>query len=688
MIKLGLGLGVTLLLAGCQSMTVAKVIEKERQNITTSSYFSLTTQSITIASGFGQKECMQKFEACLASVNQSYFDPNSKLRLATLAELYYAQALYLKASDPCQVALQRPPIDPYYTNAPLNQQIKHQQNRATHDCQNHHLDSLYNALRYSYAYVFYDNLTGKTTTSNLTDETSIRTQDIYHMAIYGVIGELYWQDSSLFDPSTPPKQTSNSRYLLLNRHANNLATPATLSIHLANDTDYLQNLLTDNSRFWELTSIYDNRLPNLTITSSRTGLGVGYVGSMGSRHQNTLTILKNTQNKDPDQRIYPMQHLLLTAIITPKAKTVQEVLSAEEFDLYLLNPYKNTTIDILGKNYPLFANFSAGYAKWLSENQFRQLALVQMLATTDVRLPELYMLEPYNPNKKVIIMIHGLASSPSTWVNLTNSLLADPNLQNNYQVWQVFYATNLPILENRYQIHKLINHAFAMTDPKGTHKASHNAIIISHSMGAVISRLMLSDDDLNEPLKRLQKPSYRLNLDEQEKQQLAKRMQLSALPQVDTAVFISAPFQGTDYADRWFSKALMQLIHLPAGLSQSIKKGLAGDGFDLAQSPLARLYLQNGASQLSDKSAFMKLTKHVQIHPSVRYHSIIANNTDYPQTQEELNDYVSDGIVPYASAHLEGASSEVVIEGGHGIHHNPKTILHLRKILHEQLGHE
>ncbi|MGM9451477.1 esterase/lipase family protein, partial [Klebsiella sp. K47] len=66
-------------------------------------------------------------------------------------------------------------------------------------------------------------------------------------------------------------------------------------------------------------------------------------------------------------------------------------------------------------------------------------------------MPHVYMLEPYQPNKKVIVLIHGLASSPETWVNLTNNILGDKVLRENFQVWQVFYSTNMPIVESRFQ---------------------------------------------------------------------------------------------------------------------------------------------------------------------------------------------------------------------------------------------
>ena len=137
-------------------------------------------------------------------------------------------------------------------------------------------------------------------------------------------------------------------------------------------------------------------------------------------------------------------------------------------------------------------------------------------------------------------MLHGLASSPATWVNLTNTLLTDSKLNENYQVWQVAYATNLPILENRYQIHELIRHTFAKLDPNGQDKASHNAVLIGHSMGGVISRLLVSDTDLTQKLHTLgHKEQYKLinHLSADQRQTLSNRLVLSSLPQVDEAIF-------------------------------------------------------------------------------------------------------------------------------------------------------
>lgn len=686
-----------LFLSGCSTLAPSShtVIETNRSNITVSSNLSLRTQNLLVSAGYTQPSCMAEFDSCISEVSALFFD-NNKKKLATIAELNLAKSIHLKQQPICKPTLDRPPIDPYYTSAPKadNEILLEKEARA--DCYRAYRTALYDALKHSYAYITYDSLTNQNTQSPVISEEQIKAQDIYHIAIDTLIDELYLKESGRFNSATRHPITQSTlhadnphgldqvpiSYLTSTDKDGNTDT---LHLYIANHPDYTANLKKGSSHaLADLTSIYDASLPNLSVTSTRSGLGVGYVGSLDDRYLANLSSLRRQQSRQTAARIYPMGHILMTAIIIPTGDTLDEVLTSHNYHAYFFNPYTDQSVSILGKSYPLFANFSAGHAKWLSENQFQSVGIANLFNPSDARLPELFMLEPYDPNKRVIIMMHGLASSPKTWLQLTNSLLADPVLRDNYQVWQVFYSTNLPILENRHHIQTLLQAAFNSTDPTGTNRSSHNAVIISHSMGAVIARLMLSSDNLLATLAKADDPlgqdSKKL-LGHLTQEDMASRFVLSPLSQVGTAVFISAPFQGTDYADRWLNRTLRRAIHLPASINQSVSSALATLDND---SPLHSLYLQDGASQLSDKSVFIKLTQKVNISPTVRYHSIMANDTENKDGLA-VGEHISDGIVPYESSHLDGAASELILDGNHRIHKNPKTILHLRHILHDAL---
>ena len=797
-------LAAAVLLPACSTVTVdkqasAKTISAQRGNIVTDNALSSDTASALLSAGLNEQACMQQFDLCLTQLSDSMLNKHYRPALAIFAELHYAKARQLSDSKNCRNALARPPLDPYYANAPLSDDDAKTQQKETDLCLTDYQARLFDAVKYSYTYLFYDSLThdfeGTEQNTNshraqnrIPNDNDIQTQDIYNAASNDVITQIYQSTENAnklmgdttveYLPITSTKRDNTDEAAIANRSP--LKSKATdqvkvmkvtvdnynLDIYLPNENNYLQNAHKQTSALADLSSTYELRLSGLNSVSKRPGLGISLVASLDDRYTTTIRQLlvaslsgrltnedKNTDDSEPSSRIYPTGHLLLTGLIKPDGNSVLDALSSRKLDIHLYNPYQTESVNILNDNYPLAANFSAGYGLWLSENQLDGVGYLNLITRQpDAQLPKLFMLEPYDPDKRVLVMLHGLASSPATWVNLTNDILNDDKLRDNYQVWQIFYPTNLPILENRYQIQQLINSTYQQTDPNGQNRASQNSVIISHSMGAIIARMMLSDENLIDDLDKLNDKDI---LSSNEKQQirnalktsfgedeLKERFELQALPQVDTAVFLSAPFRGTDYADRWFTRALRRIVYLPVGLVKTFTDNLAtiATQGDLAQNPLGALYLQNGASQLSDKSSFIELTKDITMNERITYHSIIANNDaditkglaqtqpngakiDLSQAVEDnsgnetasvdvsdntetsqlppeplvaavtvnddisqaLTERLSDGIVPYNSAHLDGAASETIINGGHSIQTNPQTILTLRRILHKQL---
>ena len=263
-------------------------------------------------------------------------------------------------------------------------------------------------------------------------------------------------------------------------------------------------------------------------------------------------------------------------------------------------------------------------------------------------------------------------------MNLTNDIFGDPVLRQGYQVWQVFYPTNMPMLESRLKIQQLIEQTYQQVDPQRQHRASQQSVLIGHSMGGVIGRLLLSNTDLS--------ATAFTDFNPQERQRLLQipevkhYFQLKALPQVQRAVFVSSPFRGTDYADRWFTLALRNIIRLPVSFIKAIDDAMVRARIDeqLMQriTEVGLLDFQNGASELSQQSRFMQITSALQMKNGLPYHSIMGQIAPTAQITDS-----SDGIVPYHSSHLEGAVSEKLIEGGHSIQSSPAAVLELRRIL-------
>jgi hypothetical protein len=68
----------------------------------------------------------------------------------------------------------------------------------------------------------------------------------------------------------------------------------------------------------------------------------------------------------------------------------------------------------------------------------------------------------------------------------------------------------------------------------------------------------------------------------------------------------------------------------------------------------------------------------------VRYHNIVGRIAEQGILSKVAKD--SDGVVSLASAHLDAAESELVVECDHvNIHRHPRTILEVQRILLQHL---
>ena len=283
------------------------------------------------------------------------------------------------------------------------------------------------------------------------------------------------------------------------------------------------------------------------------------------------------------------------------------------------------------------------------------------------------MLEPYNPDKKVLVLIHGLASSPEAWIRLTNDIMGDPVLRENFQVWQVFYSTNMPILESRFQINALVQQGFARVANNAP--AKKDAVLVGHSMGGVIARLMVSQADITQDAFKLVQNTRIAQF--KDNPLFKARLQMRPIPNFTRAIFLATPHRGTEYADRWHTKLARKIIRIPGAFLGAFADTLQGQiGLNEFVKELGHDLIQNGPSDLSENSKFTALTQDIQPSKDIKFHSIIGNTVDTQDTK-----LMSDDIVSYESAYLNGAVSSKVIKGGHSIQETPEAVLELRRIL-------
>lgn len=645
----------TIALNGCQVVSLKQqavdvTIANERNSILTQKKLSEASLNVLSMSGKEAKICMQSPNECIADLHKIPQIQDEQL-LSTASELYLAKAVSLSDSSECK-------INKLSTHKPADEQKLIQQNYES--CLDQKLEALDKSIRYSYAYLF---KTSRQPQERLFDNRQVQIRDFYNQALTQLVS-----GHSLRNPSTnltPTIKIGKSTYTI--------------------DIQAYQRL--QNMKLEKFISSYNMNFSGLRAINRRDGFGSDFVAvfpstdSSSQENKYILNPLTHDYPKGINPNIHKARYLAATIIAQPKKSnaTIEDVLTNPNFEIKVYDPYSIKKVEIAGKPYSLAANFSAPYGLWLAENNLGAAAYLTLIDRDQhLAMPHLYMLEPYNPNKKIIVLVHGLASSPEAWIAVTNDIMGDAILREHYQVWQIFYSTNMPILESRFQIYALLKQAFGSLNPKDA--AAQDAVLIGHSMGGIISRLLVSDADISKQALELMNNRQQTRL--RKHPVIGERLKMKPIENFDRAIFLAAPHRGTDYADRWFTLAARKIIKLPATFLTTLADTLTSYDADLKDfvKTLTNDVIQNGPSDLSKKSKFMELTASIPPEKGLVFHSIMGNIT-----KSDDPNVITDGIVPYKSAHLDGAVSEKIFTGGHSIQETPEAVLELRRILRQHL---
>lgn len=645
----------TIALNGCQVVSLKQqavdvTLANERNSIVTQKKLSEASLNVLSMSGKEAKICMQSPNECIADLHKIPQIQDEQL-LSTASELYLAKAVSLSDSSECK-------ISKLSKHKPADEQKLIQQNYES--CLDQKLEALDKSIRYSYAYLF---KTSRQPQERLFDNRQVQIRDFYNQALTQLVS-----GHSLRNPSTnlsPTIKIGKSTYTI--------------------DIQAYQRL--QNMKLEKFISSYNMNFSGLRAINRRDGFGSDFVAvfpstdSLSQENKYILNPLTHDYPKGINPNIHKARYLAATIIAQPKKSnaTIEDVLTNPNFEIKVYDPYSIEKVEIAGKPYSLAANFSAPYGLWLAENNLGAAAYLTLIDRDQhLAMPHLYMLEPYNPNKKIIVLVHGLASSPEAWIAVTNDIMGDAILREHYQVWQIFYSTNMPILESRFQIYALLKQAFGSLNPKDA--AAQDAVLIGHSMGGIISRLLVSDADISKQALELMNNRQQTRL--RKHAVIGERLKMKPIENFDRAIFLAAPHRGTDYADRWFTLAARKIIKIPATFLTTLADTLASYDVDLKDfvKTLTNDVIQNGPSDLSKKSKFMELTASIPPEKGLVFHSIMGNIT-----KSDDPNVITDGIVPYKSAHLDGAVSEKIFTGGHSIQETPEAVLELRRILRQHL---
>ncbi|MGR9107498.1 MAG: esterase/lipase family protein [Gammaproteobacteria bacterium] len=293
-------------------------------------------------------------------------------------------------------------------------------------------------------------------------------------------------------------------------------------------------------------------------------------------------------------------------------------------------------------------------------------------------LTRLYLLEPYRRDRIPVIFIHGLKSTPATWLGAVTMLFHDPVLRVKYQPLLYFYPSGSPLL---LSIYELRNRLRAFVDQCGGNPLSRqmtNMVLVGHSLGGIISSAQIRN--ANEPLTDavFDNRATQLNLTKQERRALSPLFTLQANPCISRVIFVCTPHRGSDRVGNWIDKLSAALVrHERTVICEDLEIYSREDPFCPDLQKIRGLDdLPNGIQALRAGSPLLDALVKMPIRTGIRYHSIIGH-----RKQGGTLDKISDGWVPYWSAHLDGADSELLVPSAHAATEHPQTLSEIRRIL-------
>jgi hypothetical protein len=282
----------------------------------------------------------------------------------------------------------------------------------------------------------------------------------------------------------------------------------------------------------------------------------------------------------------------------------------------------------------------------------------------------LYFLQPYDPDRIPLVFVHGLFSTPWTWVQTINGVQADPEIRKHYQFWVFAYPTGNPILYSAMRLREQLTKADQLYP---NHKPY---VVVGHSMGGMLTQdqvVTVTEGMWDKALGQVAKGIFKEN---SANSLIVRAVTFRANPRIKRVVFICTPHRGSDLPSNGSGKIGITLITLPTRLTAVIPDSLTGA--DLAQLTGSSKRLPNSVWGLKPTNPALPVINEAPI--GVPYHSIIGDcgRGDSPNS--------SDGVVAYWSSHLDGAKSEKIVPGPHGSCELPQTIAELDRILRLHLG--
>lgn len=354
---------------------------------------------------------------------------------------------------------------------------------------------------------------------------------------------------------------------------------------------------------------------------------------------------------------------------------------SNHFQLQLFDPRESDGVLIGETLVPIATDLSTPLAWYLTDPRNSLLETFAFLRPDRAsKLEGLYMIQPFDPDRIPVLMVHGIWSSPLTWMEMFNDLQSDPVLRDKYQFWFYMYPTGEPLAFTTAKLRERLKTLRAECDQLGRNRKLNDMVVVGHSMGGLMAYLLSVDSEDKLWNAVSDKSLADIQADPQTQEKIREVFFFESDRSIDRIVTIASPFKGSGLANgvtRWITGAIVSIPKATAQLSDLIFKQNSDDQLSRILAP------RTSVDSLNKDSAVLKLIGHTPIRDQILHHNIVGLQ---PKHWWKFWNKNSDGVVNYDSARRTDAVSEVRVEASHShVHRSPDAIKEVHRILLEHL---
>jgi len=337
-------------------------------------------------------------------------------------------------------------------------------------------------------------------------------------------------------------------------------------------------------------------------------------------------------------------------------------------ELDFIDPFMTDRVELDGHTAPLAVDLSAATAMLIAHERPERLGFSRVIRPEAyAETARLSQLQQFDPARTPVIFVHGLQETPAGWTTMINSLHEDAWIRKHYQFWVFSYPSGYPYPYSAALLRRDLDGI------KRTFPTQKRIVLIGHSMGGMICRLMITDAGDKIWRDIFGTSPQQTPLSGEGRDLVENSIIFNHRPEVKRVIFISTPHRGSAIASGWIGRIGSSLVRTPRAFAAIYASMRPLEKADPAAARLRRM--PNSVDTLAPNDRFVRSVNKLPITPGIPYHSIMGDRGrgDTPNS--------SDGVVPYWSSHLDGAQSELIVHSNHGAQFNPEAVREVERIL-------